>query len=50
MVPEGAAIRWASPEALVGALGLDRAEQELSPAALERRDPGGTSVQMKLRR
>ena len=43
-------IDWASPEALVEAWGPDLAEQELSPALLERRDLRGSLVQLKLRR
>ena len=50
MFPEDAAIHRASREALVGALRLDRAEQERSPAVLGRRVLGEALVQMKLRR
>jgi hypothetical protein len=50
MFPEDAAIHGAFPEALVGALGPDRSEQELSPAVLERRDLWGSLVQLKLQR
>jgi hypothetical protein len=49
MFPEDAAIHWAYREALLGALGLGRAEQELSPAVLEGRDLWASLVQLKLR-